>query len=325
MRARPALALYFLHMRTFIVAFAGGIIGSVFVSYAVIAWTGPTSAPPSNNVAPPINVGTIDQVKDGGLALNSLAVFGRTSALGDILFASGASQYVNFGVNLANETTIASTSGASGYGIRDNAGTMQFRNAGGQWTSIPSASSGFANMQVFTSSGTFVVPAGVSRAKVTVVGGGGGSCRTTDGTRVCAAGGGGGTAIEIITGLVPGTSITVTVGAGAAPKSNGDGNPGGTSSFGSYLSATGGQGGTRGSDGFVPVPAVGGAGGIGSGGQLNVAGSAGVAGGPGGSSHYGGGGGYLSPGRSYGGGAGAGDHDLEETSAGAPGVVIVEY
>jgi len=311
-------------MRTFVVAFVGGIIGSVFISYAVIAWTGPTAAPPSGNVAPPINVGATDQVKDGGLALNSLAVFGKTSALGNILFADGASRYLNFGVNLTNETTIASTSGASGYGIRDNAGTLQFRNAGGAWASFTSASSGFANMQVFTTSDTFVVPVGVTRAKVTVVGGGGGSCRSSDGARQCAAGGGGGAAIEIITGLVPGTSITVTVGAGAAGKSNGDGNPGGTSSFGSYLSATGGQGGTREGGGFVPVPAIGGAGGIGSGGQLNMAGGAGDT--TGGSSYLGAGGNRENPGRPYGGGAGAGRSVWDEAAtAGAPGVVVVEY
>ena len=44
----------------------------------VTAWTGPTAAPPGNNVAAPINVGTTDQVKSGGLGLNSLAVFGNS-------------------------------------------------------------------------------------------------------------------------------------------------------------------------------------------------------------------------------------------------------
>lgn len=40
-------------------------------------------------------------------------------------------------------------------------------------------SGGFTNMQVFTSSGTFTVPAGVTKVKATVVGGGGGSGYTS--------------------------------------------------------------------------------------------------------------------------------------------------
>jgi hypothetical protein len=103
---------------------AAFITGTIFTSFLVVAWTGPTSPPPSGNVAAPINVGTTDQIKDGGLGVNALAVFGNA-------ILSGASRYLNFG-------TIA---GASGYGLRDSAGTMQFKNAGGSWTAIGSGSS----------------------------------------------------------------------------------------------------------------------------------------------------------------------------------------
>ncbi len=34
----------------------------------VLAWTGPTSAPPNGNVLAPINVGTTDQIKNAGLS-----------------------------------------------------------------------------------------------------------------------------------------------------------------------------------------------------------------------------------------------------------------
>lgn len=106
-------------MRTLLVAFIGGIVGTVFTSMIVLAWTGPTAAPPNGNVAAPINVGSTDQVKNAGLALNSLAVFGNA-------ILSGTSRYLNFG----------SAAGGSGYGIRDNAGTMEFKNSSGGWGSF---------------------------------------------------------------------------------------------------------------------------------------------------------------------------------------------
>ncbi len=56
----------------------GGAVGVTFASMAAIAWTGPTQSPPSGNVSAPINVGTIDQVKNAGLSVNALAVFGNS-------------------------------------------------------------------------------------------------------------------------------------------------------------------------------------------------------------------------------------------------------
>lgn len=44
----------------------------------VYAWTGPTAAPPSNNVDAPINVGTASQIKEGVIGVDGLAVFGTT-------------------------------------------------------------------------------------------------------------------------------------------------------------------------------------------------------------------------------------------------------
>ena len=50
----------------------------LFVAGALQAseWTGPTATAPDGNVAAPVNVGTTDQVKNAGLSLNALAVFG---------------------------------------------------------------------------------------------------------------------------------------------------------------------------------------------------------------------------------------------------------
>jgi hypothetical protein len=86
--------------------------------------------------------------------------------------------------------------------------------------------------QLFTSNGTFIVPVGVTSVKVTVVGGGGNDadcfCCGCFGCCWSYGGGGGGAAIKIINNLMPGQAIAVTVGGLA-----------GTSSFGTYCSATG--------------------------------------------------------------------------------------
>jgi hypothetical protein len=136
----------------------------------------------------------------------------------------------------------------------------------------PPTTGGFSNMQVFTSSGTFTVPTGITKVKVTVVGGGGGGFVQAQGENadVQIGGNAGGCAIEIISGLTPGGTVSVTVGGGGAGTNNGQfgtptpGGTGGTSSFGAFCSATGGGGGASGNGA-----------GIGTGGQLNVSGGSG--------------------------------------------------
>src|SRR6185295_19265780 len=53
------------------------ILGIVlFASSLLQAWSGPTATAPNGNIAAPVNVGTTDQVKNAGLSLNALTVFG---------------------------------------------------------------------------------------------------------------------------------------------------------------------------------------------------------------------------------------------------------
>lgn len=120
-------------MRALAIALIGGIIGTIFASTLVIAWTGPTSAPPNGNVAAPINVGTTAQVKNGGLSVNTLAVFGNGTLSGK--FGIGSStpwQKLSVAGNVLATGEVIGTL-ASGYGqlrmVRGNYGAF-WRNDG---------------------------------------------------------------------------------------------------------------------------------------------------------------------------------------------------
>lgn len=97
----------------------------------------------------------------------------------------------------------------------------------------------YTNYQEYTTPGsyTFTVPAGVTSVRAIVIGGGGsgGRCGSSYGG---GGGGGGGFAMGVYS-VTPGQAIPVTVGIGG-PGYNTYGN-GGTSSFGAFCSATGGQ------------------------------------------------------------------------------------
>lgn len=89
--------------------------------------------------------------------------------------------------------------------------------------------------QIFTESGTWTVPEGVTSAEVLVVGGGGGGYSTT-GQSFGGAGGVGTRIVEVTAGDV----IPVTIGAGGSNSSALS--SGGNSSFGNLVSAIGGKG-----------------------------------------------------------------------------------
>lgn len=117
----------------------------------------------------------------------------------------------------------------------------------------------YKTAEIFSSSGTFTTPAGVTEALAFVIGGGGGGGGTTS-TADGGFGGFGGFAFGTVS--VSG-SMAVTVGAGGAgTNSAATGGSGGSSSFGT-LSATGGAGGASGNSGGAS-----GANGVGSGGVL---------------------------------------------------------
>lgn len=103
----------------------------------------------------------------------------------------------------------------------------------------------FANSQIFNASGTFTVPAGVTKIMVLIAhgGGGGGGGRIGDGTTTHAygtvGGGGGGSNFEapIFLDVAANSTHSVVVasgGAGGSAASLTDGGSGGVSSFGTY-------------------------------------------------------------------------------------------
>lgn len=196
------------------------------------------------------------------------------------------------------------------------------------------------NHQMFTSSGTFIIPGGVTALKVTVIGGGGAGMggNGTSGSNG-AGGGAGGAAIKWLAGLTPGNTLTVTIGSGGTGVSNAPGNNGAASTVTSgtqtisTITANGGGG--------APNAVQPGFGGNSSGGDLNLTGSFGTSqaaggitvGGNGGSSLLCGGGapGVGGPGGSGvaagagGGGAGGLGGVAVPGGNGANGIVIFEW
>lgn len=191
---------------------------------------------------------------------------------------------------------------------------------------------GLQNIVVFNTAGvsTWDVPEILRQGRkcqVTVIGGGASGGAASDSTKRGGGGGGGGHSKSLLdlTGV---SSVTVTVGAGGAGVATGNGATGGSSSFGSYLSATGGQ------YGYGGASTSGGSSGNGAGGDVNqglgwgtdgsanAASCGGNGGGPGGrgssvggmdASGYGGGGGGITA------------NGSNKSGSGKNGIVIIEW
>jgi hypothetical protein len=208
-----------------------------------------------------------------------------------------------------------------------------------QWK-LPSLRPGFGTgVKSFTASGNFIVPAGVTQVEVEVWGGGAGSYASVSGasTGIASGGGSGGGYARKLTGVTPGQSVVVVVGAGGNGGTAGSGaGSGGTSSFGSYVSAGGGNlnylaSVTSPQNGATPA-------GSGSNGDVNLTGSAGQAailtqGGMGGAAPMGGSqnsgttgvAGVFPGGGAAGAGTGPNGNTPWQGAAGAPGLVVVRW
>ena len=240
----------------------------------------------------------------------------------------GTSEWeVGFGT-LATSSTLARTvvfaSSNSNSAVNFSAGTKDV------FVTLP-ASAGYtgASAEVFTANGTFTIPTGITRVKMTVVGGGGGGGGGQN-SGCCnpaapgGGGGGGGSAIKWFTSLTPGNTLTVTRGAGGGGGGvAGNGTSGGTSSVASgtetitTVSATGGA--------FGLGTSTSGLGGAGSSGDLNMPGGDGFNTSIGGTSLMAGNAQQATAGNAYGGGGGGADASSSAGEAGANGVIFFEW
>jgi hypothetical protein len=80
----------------------GVLAMSFLVGYLVLAWTEPTTTPPGGNVPAPLNVGSVDQIKSGGLSVGAFI-----SRFGTILARDSG----NVGIGTANPSQKLDISG----------------------------------------------------------------------------------------------------------------------------------------------------------------------------------------------------------------------
>lgn len=102
-----------------------GLMGYNFLSAAV--WAPPTAAPASNNTETPVNIGTNDQIKNGGLGVDALSVVG-----GDIGITSAGPRLKMTNTTAGSMDWWLHNSATSFYLIAD-------RNGNGNWN-LPSES-----------------------------------------------------------------------------------------------------------------------------------------------------------------------------------------
>ncbi len=135
--------------------------------------------------------------------------------------------------------------GGNNYNIT---GTSQMLSVPYALYAASAGNGGLSNFQVFDSSSTFTVPAGISKVMVEIWGAGGGGSGSTGGNDNGHGGGAGGYGKGIYA-VTQGTQIAVTVGKPGLGVAASSGTNGGNSSFGTSITSTGGNGGTYGSGG----------------------------------------------------------------------------
>lgn len=179
-------------------------------------------------------------------------------------FEHGIGTYTSSGTTLSRDTVRKSSN--AGAKISATSAALVYIDAGTEDVGP------VIDKQTFDASGTWTKPVGsFTSALIECWGGGGsGANRTTTGS----AGGGGGGSYNFrqIAFSSLGSTETVTIGAGGAAvaSSNANGNDGGTTSFGTWLSAYGGGGGSNAA--AASNASGGGGGGLLSGAALNVKG-----------------------------------------------------
>lgn len=256
---------------------------------------------PGTWTSSPIVVDSGVEVRQSGNAVDGI----KSYKGGNVILFSG--------IGRTSVRLIGALSGATDLGWIDNSGQttnrlideaaqVEVRPTG--WTGSPGKP---AEVQLFTSSGTWTKPSGAVTVNVIALGGGGGggSGRRGASGSVCGGGGGGSAGVRADATLIAsdlGSTVSVTIGAGGssgaavtANDTNGNtGGAGGQTTFGGLVVAPGGSGGSGGTTsggtgGLSPLlgttssaMGAGAAGGTGAAGTGVNAALMGAAGGPGG-------------------------------------------
>ena len=197
------------------------------------------------------------------------------TAAGDIVIGTGSGTYDNLPIGTTGQVLTADTT-VSPYKVKWASGSVTL------------------NEQIFTSTGTFTVPSGVTKVWVEVRGGGGGG---GGGSGSYSGGGGGGGQLKMQQlSVTPGASITATIGAGGNGGASGnDGNNGNSSTFDTITASAGnfGRYDEGGYSGMTGGGNGGGSAGAGAGGAASANSGAGGGGGARGSSGGNGGSGII--------------------------------
>lgn len=176
-----------------------------------------------------------------------LANFSASTGVVDADIGSTVQAYDSNLTSFVNTFTLPTSDGTSGQFLQTNgSGALSFSAVSGV----------LSDYQEFTSSGTWTKPTGATWVYVEAIGGGGGGANDTSTTNV-GGGSGGESVFRLLQASELASTVTVTVGAGGAGCANGafdQGSTGGTTTFGSHLTAYGGNPGKPSSSQMATVP-----------------------------------------------------------------------
>ena len=214
-----------------------GVTGTLPIANGGTGTTSTTFTNLTTNVT-----GTLPIANGGTGSTSTTFVNAATNITGTLPVVNGGTgqtTYTDGQLLIGNTTgnTLAKTTLTAGTGI-------SVTNGSGAITIASTVASGQFKTEMFVASGTWTNPGSVTQVRVSVTGGGGGGGVSSSPTAAAGNGGSGGIAYASFT--IPTSPVTVTVGAGGAGKPGpgpGAGSAGSTSSFGPYISATGGGGG----------------------------------------------------------------------------------
>ena len=194
--------------------------------------TTPALGTPSSGTLTNCTFPTLNQNTTGSSASCTGNAAGLSSTLVVASGGTGATTATAYAVQCGGTTSTGAHQSVASVGT---SGQVLTSNGAGALPTFQAAASGQLSYSLFTTAGTatWTCPTGVTKVFVIVIGGGGGATGSD-------ASGPGGLAIGSYT-VTPGTGYSYTVGAGGAGSWAGIGTSGGTSSFSSFCSATGGQ------------------------------------------------------------------------------------